>query len=221
MPTLEKDIEKFKEDFETATPKETLKVFANSLEKLKESKVVEKALKVGDKIPEFTLSNQNGKIVNIKTIIEKYKYTVISFFRGSWSPYCLMELNHLQKIFSQLKIYNGALISISPQTQDKSSYTHDKYMLGFDILYDKNNTIAKEFKICTKLDDELIPIYDKMKMDILEANRNGTYELPFPATYIVNKNYEIIHSFVDVDFTKRLEPKEILNIIKKDIINKK
>lgn len=221
MPTLEKDITNFIEEFETKTSSDIVETLKNGIEKQKSLNLTQKALKVGDKLPEFTLSNQNGKIVNIKDLVEKYNYTVISFFRGAWSPYCSMELNHLQKIFSQIKILHSALITISPQTQDKSKYTHEKYSLGFDILYDKNNTIAKEFKICTKLDDDLISVYDKLKMDILEANRNGTYEIPFPATYIVNKNYDIVFSFVDEDYTKRLEPKDIVNFIKKDMLTKK
>ena len=221
MPTLEKNINEYKEEFEAEASKEVLEAFEKALKNQKELNIPQKALQVGNKLPEFTLSNQDGKVVNIKNLIEKYDYTVISFIRGSWSPYCLMELNYLQKIFSQIKILNSALIAISPQTQDKSAYTHEKYDLGFDILYDKNNTIAKEMKICTKLDEELVPVYEELKMDILEANRNGTLELPLAATYIVNKNYEIIYSFIDEDFAKRAEPKSLVDFIKKDMIKNK
>jgi peroxiredoxin len=127
----------------------------------------------------------------------------------------------LQKILSQLKIFNASLITISPQTQDKSLYASEKYSLDYEIFYDKNNTIAKEFGITYTLTDEVIEVYDKLKIDILEANRNNTYDLPLPATYIVNTNYEIIYSFVDVNYRKRCEPKTITDTIKKDIINKR
>lgn len=221
MPTLEKNIENYIEEFNKTLSKESIEIINNSTKKLEDSNIKERSLTIGDKIPEFTLSNQDSKIINIKDIIETNNYTVISFFRGSWSPYCIMELNALQKIVSQLKIFHGTLISISPQTPDKSTYTKDKFSLNFEILYDKNNTIAKDFKITYTLDEELIPIYDELKIDILEANRNGTYTLPLPATYIVNKNYEIIYSFVEEDYKKRCEPKTILDAIKKDMLNKK
>lgn len=221
MATLEKSIEDYVNDFQEKVSEETVNTINSVIQKLKDSNLKDRALKVGEKIPEFTLSNQDGKIINIKDIIEKNSYTVISFFRGSWSPYCIMQLNALQKIVSQLKILHATLITVSPQTPDKSKYTKDKFSFNFEILYDKNNSISKDFKISYKLDDILIPIYDKLKIDILEANRNGTYDLPFPATYIVNKNYEIIYAFVDEDYRKRCEPKTILDTLKKDMINKK
>jgi len=221
MPTLEENIENYLLDFQKNVPKETQDVLINAIEKLKESKKLSKALKVGDKIPEFSLSNHDRKIVHIKDIVEKNKYTVLNFFDGSWSPYSNLQLIALQKVASQLKILNAALITLSPQTQDKSLYLHEKHSLDFDILYDKNNTIAKEFGIVYTLSDEVISTYDKLKVDILEANRNGTFDLPSPATYIVNKSYEIIYAFVDENYRKRCEPKTIIDVIKKDMINKR
>jgi outer membrane PBP1 activator LpoA protein len=71
MPTLEENIENYLLDFQKNVPKETQDVLINAIEKLKESKKLSKALKVGDKIPEFSLSNHDRKIVHIKDIVEK------------------------------------------------------------------------------------------------------------------------------------------------------
>ncbi|WP_375723261.1 peroxiredoxin family protein [Arcobacter sp. KX21116] len=221
MPTLEKDIEDYLVEFQGRVPKETQDTLCNAIKKLEESDCFNKALKVGNKIPEFSISNQDRKVINIKDIVEKNKYTVLCFFEGSWSPYAILELLALQKIVSQLKIFNASLITLCPQTQDKSSYLKEKHSFTFDILYDKNNTIAKEFGINYTLSDEVIAVYEKQKIDILEANRNGTYDLPLPGTYIVNKNYEIIYAFIDANHRKRCEPKTITDTIKKDIINKR
>jgi len=221
MSTLQKDIENFMEDFQKQVSKDTI----NSLDKfsndLKESNIKSKALQIGEKIPEFTLSNQDSKIINIKEIVEKNKYTVINFFKGSWSPFCNIQLNALQRVFSQLKILNTTIISISPQTPDKSLYVKNKYSLDFPILFDKNNTIAKDFKIVYSLNDEIKKAYNDLNIDILEANRNGSFDLPLSSIYIVNKNYEIIYSCIEEDYKKRCEAKEIINEIKKDMLGKK
>lgn len=37
-----------------------------------------------------------------------------------------------------------------------------------------------------------------------------------PTTYVINKNLEIIFAFIDEDYTKRCEPKDILDAIKND-----
>ncbi len=47
-----------------------------------------------------------------------------------------------------------------------------------------------------------------------KLNQEDSYELPMPATYVVNKNKEIIYSFVDEDYKKRSEPQDILNAIR-------
>jgi hypothetical protein len=38
-----------------------------------------------------------------------------------------------------------------------------------------------------------------------------------PATYVVNKEYKIIYSFIQEDYTKRAEPLEILELIKNEV----
>lgn len=35
-----------------------------------------------------------------------------------------------------------------------------------------------------------------------------------PATYVINKNKEIIFSFVNEDYTKRCEPQDVIDAIK-------
>ena len=131
MPTLEKSIEDYVHDFKEKVSEESFNKINDVIQGLKSSNLKDRSLKVGNKISEFTLSNQDSKIINIKDIIEKNNYTVISFFRGSWSPYCIMQLNALQKIVSQLKILHPTLITASPQTPDKSKYTKDKYSFNF------------------------------------------------------------------------------------------
>lgn len=41
------------------------------------------------------------------------------------------------------------------------------------------------------------------------------YEIPIPATYIVDTNGLIVHAFVDADYTKRMEPDDIVAILEK------
>ncbi|MCV6608771.1 MAG: AhpC/TSA family protein, partial [Campylobacterales bacterium] len=62
----------------------------------------------------------------------------------------------------------------------------------------------------------LRPIYESFGIDIPGSNDEDTYALPMPATYVVNKNKEIIYAFIDEDYTKRSEPQTILDIIQKN-----
>ena len=50
---------------------------------LKDSGQAERALKVGDKMPAFSLADTNGNIVNSADLLQKGNL-VLTFFRGVW-----------------------------------------------------------------------------------------------------------------------------------------
>ncbi|MEM7047474.1 MAG: redoxin domain-containing protein [Pseudomonadota bacterium] len=50
--------------------------------------------KVGDKLPAFSLNNQNGEAVSSDTLLQDGPL-IISFFRGVWCPYCNIEVKAL------------------------------------------------------------------------------------------------------------------------------
>jgi len=64
-------------------PGETAAIMANAMEKLKQSGIVDKALKTGDKAPAFELVNTRGENVSSATLLGRGPL-VISFYRGSW-----------------------------------------------------------------------------------------------------------------------------------------
>ncbi len=64
-------------------PADTATIMANAMEKLKQSNIVDKALKAGDKAPSFELVNTKGAHVSSVTLLSQGPL-VISFYRGSW-----------------------------------------------------------------------------------------------------------------------------------------
>ena len=64
------------------------------------------------------------------------------------------------------------------------------------------------------LAEELRPLYKEWGIDFPPTYGDRTFELPLPATYVVDQNSRIVLSFVDVDYTNRLEPLEILDTLK-------
>ncbi len=64
------------------------------------------------------------------------------------------------------------------------------------------------------LAEELRPIYASFGIDLPAYNGDDTFELPMPATYVIGTDGTIIHAFVDADYTSRLEPAEIVEILK-------
>jgi len=62
---------------------EVLEVMERSTAELAESKLVESALKVGDKMPAFKLTNAIGESIDSEVLLSKGAL-VINFYRGGW-----------------------------------------------------------------------------------------------------------------------------------------
>jgi len=211
--TLKQNIDEMQKKNFKGMPEEIMKIFQEATEKLIASGLAERSLKKGDRIPEFTLPTIHGKVVSSKILLKKGPL-VISFTRGSWCPYCNLEVAALQKVYSEIKNLGAELISISPSRVEKYSEMETKHFLTFNLLSDEKNKVAKKFGLVFELDEKLRPLYKQMGIDIPEHNGDNSFELPIPATYIVNREGEIIYSYVNPDYTKRAEPSEIVSFLK-------
>jgi peroxiredoxin len=120
----------------------------------------------------------------------------------------------LQLELDRITALGASLVAISPETPDNSLSTTEKHSLTFEVLSDLGNRVAREFGIVFQLPIELRPIYAGFGIDIIKANNDDTFELPIPATYIIGTDRKIRKAFVDADYTKRLDPEEIIAVLK-------
>lgn len=188
-------------------------IMAKATEELVRSGIAKKSLKEGDKAPEFTLPNAVGKSVELQDLL-KQGAVVISFYRGQWCPYCNLELRSLQQALPAIEEQGATLVTISPQTPDNSLSTAEKNELTFEVLSDAGNAVAKQFGLVFQLPAELRPIYEGFGIDLQAHNGDETFELPIPATYVVAPDGTVARAFVDPDYTKRLDPEEIIAALK-------
>jgi peroxiredoxin len=193
---------------------EEVKAFMNQAGiNLVNSGILDQSLREGDKLPNFILPNAFEKLINIQELLTSGP-VVISFYRGGWCPYCNLELRALQQVVPQIQTYGGTLVAISPETPDHSLSTVEKNELSFEVLSDVGNQVARQFGLVYTLSEELRPIYQKFGINLLDFNGDETFELPIPATYIIQSDGMIIYSFVNPDYTQRQEPEEIVMMLK-------
>ncbi|MGL5767740.1 MAG: peroxiredoxin-like family protein [Sarcina sp.] len=190
-------------------PEEINILFKKATEELKATSIEEKALKVGDKIPSFTLRNAYGKEVSSNELLQKGSL-VINFYRGKWCPYCNLELQEYASALDKLEALDATLVAISPELPDKDF--SDK--LDFEILSDLGSKVARKFNLVFQVDSEVEKIYKTFGIDLQVANGDDSKELPMPATYVVNKDGIVVLSFVNADYTKRLDIEEVLDKLK-------
>ena len=90
-----------------------------------------------------------------------------------------------------------------------------KLGLQYPVLSDQGNSVAKEYGLVFRLAESLHPIYNNFGIDVASTNGDNSYQLPLPATYIIDSHQKIRYSFADVDHTVRLDPEIMLNEIAK------
>jgi len=216
MSRLTEEINNYKEAFKDKVPADIREIMLQATAKLEKESISKDALKVGALAKQFALPNALGNLIKLDKLLEQNDYIVLNFYRGVWCPYCNMELKALQDMNDEFKKLGTKIVGVSPQTPDASLSTQETNELTFEVLSDEHNIIAKEYGLVFSLAQELRPIYSKFGIDIPTSNADDSFELPMPATYLINKNGEILYSFIDEDYTKRCEPQIILDIISKN-----
>ena len=80
---LKQQIADFQKEMLPKIPPEIREVLVRTTEDQVKSGIAEKALKVGDKAPDFTLPNVRGEAVTLSHLLAKGP-AVIAFYRGTW-----------------------------------------------------------------------------------------------------------------------------------------
>lgn len=210
MVNLAKKIDEINKNLATQLPVEIIEVFNQSIQDLKSSKIEEHSIKVGDKFPNFSLRNTNNQIIQLNELLKKGK-VIITFFRGTWCPYCNIELKALQDYVELFKEKNVYLVAITPQSANYNKELEVNHMLNYDVLTDQDNTIAKQLGISFKLPNYAVNTYEKLAIKLSEYNKNDYNELPIPAVYIVDTDYTIVYQFVNSNYTNRVNLQDLIN----------
>ena len=167
---------------------------------------------VGDFTPDFELTDQLGRMVRSVALRDQGPL-VISFYRGGWCPYCNVELLALERSLSRITKLGASLVAISPQLPDESMTVVEKIGLTFPVLSDVDNVVARQFGLVFALSPHLRPIYVELGADLPHYNGTDTFELPVPGTFVVDRDGEIVATYVNADYKQRMEPDRIIEAL--------
>jgi len=80
---LADELKKVSKQFKESAPADIVGTIEKSIAEVAEGKILQTSLKVGDKVPEFTLSNAVGELVYSTELLSKGPL-VVNFYRGGW-----------------------------------------------------------------------------------------------------------------------------------------
>lgn len=193
-------------------PPERLAIIEHAIEELKNSGSAARALKPGDRAPQFELPDGDGRTWRSEDFLRAGPLVVV-FYRGRWCAYCNAQLVALQEVHKQITAAGASLVAISPQTQKHSYMTRDMHALRFPVLSDSGNQIARKSGLVYRISLELQAMYESIYTKLPGYNGDHNWELPLPATYIIQPDGIISFARVDADWRQRSEPEAVLTYL--------
>jgi peroxiredoxin len=194
-------------------PAETQAVHAEAVAELKGRHLTANILPVGAKAPAFELPDHNGKIVSSSGLLSK-GVLVLCFIRGRWCPFCVGQMESMNLVLPEiLQAGAFAFVAISPQTVKQSFFMHDQHKLRFPLLSDMGNKVARQFGLTYRVPEPQEAVYRCAFVNLPLANGDESWELPIPATYVVDRDGTVFYASANEDYTERPEPREIVGVL--------
>lgn len=105
-----------------------------------------KTLKTGDKIPSFSLADQNGKTFDVAQFIGKKKL-VIYFYPKDNSAVCTKEACSFRDSFQDFTDAGAIVVGINAASVESHAAFAQKQRLPFVLLSDPGDKVLKQFGI--------------------------------------------------------------------------
>jgi hypothetical protein len=80
---LQDKLNRMKESTKAKVPQEALEIIHRATEDLKNSGILNRVVKVGQKAPDFTLTNTENHAVNLYTLLTESPVLLV-WYRGKW-----------------------------------------------------------------------------------------------------------------------------------------
>jgi peroxiredoxin len=193
-------------------PAETQAVHARAVAGLKQQRLAANILGVGSKIPEFQLKDHDGKGVFSSDLLATGRLA-LCFIRGRWCPFCVAQMEAMNLVLPEIEQAGASLVAISPQTVQQSFFMRDQHKLRFPLLSDTENKVARSFGLTYPVPDEQKAIYQRAFVNLPFVNGDDSWDLPIPATYIIDRDGTVLYASANEDYTERPEPADIVHFL--------
>jgi peroxiredoxin Q/BCP len=102
-------------------------------------------ININDKAPDFTLHDENGNDVALKTL--RGKVVVLYFYPRADTPGCTVEACAFRDTYKQIQKTGAVLLGISPDTSKAQKKFQEKFKLPFPLLADADKKVAEAYGV--------------------------------------------------------------------------
>jgi peroxiredoxin len=170
-------------------------------------------LGVGDTAPGGPLRGLDGKTVKLRDLIHA-KPTVLIFYRGSWCPYCNLQMEQLMKLEPRLLALGYQILAISPDKPENLGQSLEKHKLNYTLLSDSPFHVIRAFGLAYQVDPETVEKMKAFHVDLQAASGEPHNWLPVPAAYVLDTKGGIHFSYHNTDIKVRVDPEKLYEAAK-------
>jgi peroxiredoxin len=139
---------------------------------------------------------------------------VVSFYRGTWCPYCSAELAALVSATAEIRALGADLVVITPQSADDARPDLSEHPVPFSVLVDNNADVADAYGLAYTMPSYLSDVFkDEFSNDLSTVNAAGTWRLPIPGRFVIGTNGKIVDAQVNADFRYRTDPETTISVL--------
>lgn len=102
-------------------------------------------LKVGDKVPNFTVNDQDGNAVSMSDYSDKK--LIVFFYPKASTPGCTAEACNLRDHYKTLQEEGYELLGVSADSEKRQTNFRNKYEFPFPLLADTEKDVINAFGV--------------------------------------------------------------------------
>ena len=122
-------------------------------------------LSAGDPAPNISARNQNGKLIHLSDY--RGKFILVYFYPKDETPGCTKEACSFRDEYAKIRKMNAVIFGVSRQDEKSHQKFIAHHHLPFDLLVDRDGSIAKAFGVGS------IPILGLLKRESVLIGPDG------------------------------------------------
>ncbi|MCH2196007.1 thioredoxin-dependent thiol peroxidase [Kordia sp.] len=130
-------------------------------------------LKSGDKVPDFTVNDQDGNAVSLSDYAGKK--LIVFFYPKASTPGCTAEACNLRDNYAELQSQGFELLGVSADSEKRQTNFKNKYEFPFPLLADENKEVIEAFGVWGEK-KFMGRIYDGIHRKTFLVNENGVVD---------------------------------------------
>lgn len=187
-----------------------LELYEEFLRWTKEVGIIDNALKIGDRAPNFVLPDAYGEFVSARELLKRGPL-VLSFYRGSWCEFCVSELGALDHAAPDFRARGASVAAVSPEISEYSRQLLKQERLSLTLLCDLDHGLSLSFGVLYCVPKPIQTRLIERGINLPKRHGTQTWMLPVPATYIIDPSGVIAAVYINEDYTIRADIALILS----------